>query len=112
MIYQFIAVAQSEYPVTRLCSILEVSVSGYYAWRQRPQSQHMREDGELMQTIEDIYKVSQQRYGSPRVHAELQAQGSQCSRKRVARLMREQNLCARKKYSRVHTTRQDPTHPK
>ncbi|GCE29277.1 transposase [Dictyobacter alpinus] len=112
MTYQFIAVAQSEYPVTRLCDILEVSVSGYYAWRRRPQSHHTREDGELRQAIEDVYKASQQRYGSPRVYAELRAQGSRCSRKRVARLMREQNLCARKKRHRVQTTRQDPTHPK
>ena len=66
MTYQFIAVAQSEYPMTRLSDILEVSVSGYYAWRRRPQSQHTREDGELRQAIEDVYKASQQRYGSPR----------------------------------------------
>lgn len=112
MTYRFISVAQSEYPVTRLCDILEVSVSGYYAWRRRPQSQHTREDGELRQAIEDVYTASQQRYGSPRVHAELQAQGPRCSRKRVARLMREQNLCARQKRRRVQTTRQDPTHPK
>ena len=110
MKYQFIATAQSDYPVTRLCETLDVSVSGYYAWKNRPQSQHAREDGHLKQMIEAAYTASKERYGSPRVHAELRDQGYRCSRKRVAGLMRESGLCARKKRHRVHTTRQDPTH--
>jgi putative transposase len=112
MRYRFIAAAQSDYPVRRLCDILEVSVSGYYAWRKRPESQHTREDGELRESIKEVYMASKERYGSPRVHAELHAQGSACSRKRVARLMREQGLCARKKRHHAHTTKQDTTHPK
>ncbi|GHO49864.1 transposase [Ktedonospora formicarum] len=112
MIYQFIADEQSEYPVTRLCATLGVSVSGFYAWRHRPESQHRRKNGELKQAIEHAYAASWQSYGSPRILAELQAQGYRCSRKRVARLMREQGFSARHKRVRARTTRQDPTHQK
>lgn len=112
MIYQFIAQAQNEYPVTRLCSTLGVSISGYYAWRKRPESQHGREDGELKRAIEASYQASRACYGSPRILADLQAQGYRCSRKRVARLMREQGLCARAKRRRHWTTQQDPSHEK
>lgn len=112
MKYQFIAVAQSEYPVTRLCKTLGVSVSGYYAWRTRPQSEHSRKDGELTEVIVQVYQASRCCYGSPRILAELQSQGYCCSRKRVARLMRKQELYARQKRRRAHTTRQDPAHRK
>lgn len=53
MIYQFIADAQAEYPLKRLCDTLGVSTSGYDAWRNRGESQHAREDGELKKAIED-----------------------------------------------------------
>ena len=112
MIYQFIAEAQSEYPITRFCQVLGVSVSAYYAWKQRPESQHHREDGQLAKAIEQAYTESRETYGSPRILVELQAQGYGCSRKRVARLMRERSLYARRKHSRPHTTQQDPTHQK
>ena len=112
MIYQFIADAQSEYPVARLCHTLGVSMSGYYAWKKRPQSQHRREDGKLTTAIEQAYTTSRACYGSPRIHAELRSRGYCCSRKRVARLMRERGLCARSKRSRPRTTRQEPTHQK
>ncbi len=112
MMYQFIAQAQTEYPITRLCQALGVSMSGYYAWRNRSESQHCREDGELKQAIEGSYQTSRACYGSPRILADLRAQGYRCSRKRVARLMREQGLCARSKRRRAWTTQQDPAHEK
>lgn len=43
MNWNFIAAHQQEYPVTVMCEALDVSVSGYYAWRKRPVSQHTRE---------------------------------------------------------------------
>lgn len=112
MIYQFIAAAQSDYPVTRLCAVLDVSVSGYYAWCKRSESQHSRKDGELKKAIAKAYTDSRQCYGSPRICAELRIQGYRCSRKRIARLMREQGFVARLKRSRYHTTQQNPTHQK
>jgi len=112
MKYEFIADHASDYPIERLSEALGVSRSGYYAWKTRPESQHHREDGVLKSVIEHTYQSNKGRYGSPRILVELQAQGYRCSRKRVARLMREQGLCARKSRRSARTTRADPTHPK
>jgi len=94
--------------VSLLCETLDVSVSGYYAWRKRPMSQHQREDGHLVERIQAAYHANRGVYGSPRVHAELKAQGIKCARKRVARLMRELELAARRPRHRTKTTRSDP----
>ena len=83
---------REEYPVSVLCETLGVSLSGYYAWRTRPLSQHQREDIQLAEHIHAVYHACRQVYGSPRIHAELRDQGITVSRKRVARLMREQGL--------------------
>lgn len=91
-----------------LCETLEVSVSGYYTWRKRPMSQHCREDGHLAEHIQMAYHANRGVYGSPRVHAELQAHDIKCSRKRVARLMRTLGLAARRPRHRTLTTRNDP----
>lgn len=108
MRFQFIEDRRQEYPVSLLCETLEVSVSGYYAWRNRSMSQHQREDGQLAEQIQAAYRANRGVYGSPRVHAELQAQGIKCARKRVARLMRELELVARRPRHRTKTTRSDP----
>lgn len=78
--------------MTLLCRVLEVSVSGYYAWRKRQPSRRQQEDERLSKLIQCVHAESRQRYGSPRIHAELQAQGIRCGRKRVARLMRQAGL--------------------
>lgn len=78
--------------MTLLWRVLEVSVSGYYAWRKRQPSRRRQEDEELSKLIQCVHVESRQRYGSPRIHAELQAQGIRCGRKRVARLMRQGGL--------------------
>jgi len=95
MRYQFIAEHRHEYLITLMCRVLEVSVSGYYAWSKRPPSQHSRKDAHLAEQVKTVFYANRQVYGSPRVHAELQAQGIHCARKRVARLMRDQELTAR-----------------
>ncbi len=97
-----------EYPITLMCRVLEVSVSGYYAWCKRPASQHSREDARLAEQVKTAFQVNRGVYGSPRVHAELQAQDIHCGRKRVARLMRGQGLAARKAAHRTITTHSDP----
>jgi putative transposase len=83
-------------------------VSGYYQWRKRPVSKHQQEDRQLADCIEAAYHANRQVYGSPRVHAELQAQGIRCARKRIARLMRERGLSARRLRHRIITTRSEP----
>jgi putative transposase len=94
MKYTFIHEHRAQFSLCVLCRMLEVTHSGYYAWRQRPRSQRRQQDEQLLVHIRKIYEQSQGRYGSPRVHQELQAQGVRCSEKRVARLMQEQHLVA------------------
>jgi putative transposase len=107
MKYQFIAEYQQEYPITTMCRVLSVSVSGYYAWRKRTPSLHSREDAQLAEKVKKAFQDNRCVYGSPRVHAELRAQGLHCARKRVARLMREQGLCAQRPGHRTTTTHSD-----
>ena len=110
MKYQFIDQHQQEFPVVVMCRVLEVSESGFYAWRKRPTCQRKREDAQLTEEIRQEFHAHHGRYGSPRLHAELHDQGRSISRKRVARLMSEAGLCAKRNRRRVLTTRQDPTH--
>jgi transposase InsO family protein len=91
-----------------LCKTLEVSESGYYAWRSRPVSQHCREDARLCADIQQIFLEYRQVYGSPRIHAVLKARGIHCSRKRVVRLMQQLGLSAQVKKRRKPTTRSNP----
>ena len=81
-----------EYPVATMCRVLEVSVSGYYAWHKRDPSLHSREDAELANKLKGAFQSNRCVYGSPPIHAELHAQGIPCARKRVARLMQELKL--------------------
>lgn len=104
MIYQFIAHHQQEFPVQRMCQVLEVSVSGYYAWKRRKPSGRERVDEQLIIGIRHAYQQSYGIYGSRRLHAELLAQGSRCGRKRVVRLMHQVGLCSRSPRHRSRTT--------
>lgn len=88
-----------------MCRVLEVSVSGYYAWRTREPSAHEREDGDRAKEIHRLFHAFRGLYGSPRIHAELRDRGMRCSRERTARLMREMELCAKPKRSRPVGTR-------
>ena len=97
MKYQFIEQYKQEFPVVVMCQVLDVSESGFYAWRKRPACRHQREDAQLTETIRQVFASHSGRYGSPRLHADLRDQGMSCSRKRVARLMREAGIEARAK---------------
>ena len=74
------------YAIATMCRVLEVSASGYYAWQSRMPSKRSMDDGVLQAEIEAIHRRSRATYGVPRVHAELRAEGTYVSRKRVARL--------------------------
>ena len=108
-IYRYIDAEKTTYPVSMLCRVLNVSRSGYHAWKVRPPSKRARENAALTERIREIHHRSRETYGYPRVHAELRAAGIHCNRKRVARLMRKDGLrgCMRGP-RRKHTTRQDP----
>lgn len=84
----FIELEKANFPVTRMCRVLGVSSSGYYAWRTRPLSARAVADQALTQTIVTIHEQSDGTYGSPRIHAELADDHDvRVSMKRVARLM-------------------------
>jgi putative transposase len=89
--------------VKTMCRVLGVSQSGYYAWRKRKPSQRQVENGQLTEQISQAFHHGRQVYSSPRVHAELQAQGIECGKHRVARLMRQAGLRAvQKRLSLLH----------
>jgi len=75
-----------------MCRVLGVSLSGYYAWRHRKPSARARKDAELSEKIRSSHQASRGTYGSPRIHADLAAEGLRVGRKRVARLMRAAGL--------------------
>ena len=105
MRYAVITRHRDEFPVRLMCRVLEVAPSGYYAARKRPPSWHALIDEVLMARVRIIHAESDESYGAPRVHMELQAEGLPASPKRVARLMREDGLAARPRRAyRVRTT--------
>jgi putative transposase len=112
MKFAFIAAHRETYRVGRLCAVLEVSRSGYYAWVERPRSARARTDDRLQVQIGAIHRISRGCYGVPRVHAELQQHGVRCGRKRVARVMRQSGLrgCVPRR-RRVITTDSRHQHP-
>lgn len=85
--------------------VLQVSVSGYYAWRKRPHSARAQTDAVLVEHIRRVHADSRQTYGSPRIHAALRQQGIICNHKRVERLMRLHDIqgCHRRKRRPVTT---------
>jgi transposase InsO family protein len=91
-----------------MCRVLEVSTSGYYAWRRRKISVRTREDEALRGRIIAIHEQSRRTYGSPRIHAELKDEGTAVGRKRVARLMKDAGLVGVSRRKSVRTTRRDP----
>ncbi len=109
MRYTFIAAHKTVFPIQQLCAALQVARSGYYAWQQRPPSARAQADATLVRVIREIHHASRGTYGSPRIHAELQAQGYRCGRKRVARLMRAAGLVGCPQPSPPRTTQADPT---
>lgn len=91
-------------PVTRICGLLDVARSGYYAWHERPTSARQRANEELLTRIREVHTDSHNTYGSPRVHAALKAEGEGCSVGRVERLMRENEVRAKARGGFVPTT--------
>lgn len=88
-----------------MCKVLDVSTSGYYAWRKRPPSARTRTDQRLIEQIRQIHAVSRGTYGAPRVHVQLRANGVFTGCKRVARLMRAEGLRGAHRRKRRGTTR-------
>jgi putative transposase len=90
-----------------MCRVLGVSPSGFWAWSKRPPSERAQADAALTGEIRRIHVRSRGTYGVPRVHAELRYDGTRCSRKRVARLMRADGLAGVHRRRAVRTTVRD-----
>lgn len=85
---------KNQYPVNKMCEILDISRSGYYDWRSRGKSDREKANEKLLLEIKRVYRESLMRYGSPRITEQLKKDGVQCSRPRVARLMRKHGIKA------------------
>jgi putative transposase len=108
--FQLIDQERAHHAVSRLCSVLNVTRQGYWAWKQRPVSRRRLEDERLKPRILEAWDASDQTYGAPRLHAELRlAAGVRVAKKRVARLMRELEIQGvSRRRGRVRTTTPDP----
>lgn len=111
MKYEQIQRLSGEFPLSRLCAVLGVSVSGYYAWLKREPSARTLENATLTEHITAVWHKFRKIYGAPRIWPELLAMGIQVSRNHVAKLMQQagiQGKMARKRHPQ--TTQSDPTH--
>ena len=111
MRFQFIKDHRDAFPATRLCQVLDVSPSGYYAWRRRPPSAREMANQKLVEKIRAVHAQSRETYGSPRVYRDLIEQGVVCSENRVARLMRLHHIRAKQTRRYKVTTKRNKRHP-
>jgi len=86
---------QDNWPVRVMCDALSVSSSGYYAWRSRPESRRKSANRALLVDIQRVHARHRERYGAPRIHAALRAEGQTVGRKRIERMMRHHGIRAR-----------------
>ena len=104
MTFAWVEERRREYPVAALCRTLGVSRSGFYARAKRPLSAAAARRAGLVARIGEVHAEAKERYGSPRVHAELSAGGVACCVNTVAKLMRAGGLRARTSRRSVRTT--------
>ena len=108
MKYTFMAANELQFQIKRMCRMLSVKRSGYYAWRKRAPSTREQANQALLELIAAEHQRSRKTYGSPRLYVVLRRKGVVCGRNRVARLMRLHGIAAlvRRKYRPVTTQRQ------
>lgn len=102
MKFRFIDAEKGNFPIGFMCEQLEVSRSGFYASRSREASSRAKDEAKLIEEVKAVHAESRGTYGGPRVHEALKQRGRATSRKRVARVMREQGLVARCKAISAH----------
>jgi transposase InsO family protein len=109
--FRFIEAEKANFSVAAMCRVLEVTRSGFYAWRKRTACARWLRDRKLLRKIRTSFYESRRTYGSPRVHRDLLASGERVGRKRVARLMHEEGLESRRKRRFRRTTDSNHSHP-
>jgi len=96
--YEFIDSQKTEpknrNPVVKMCRWLDVSTSGFYHWRTRPQSATAARRETLLARIRHYFEESEGTYGYRRIHADLTAEQTQCSPELVRQMMRHEGLIA------------------
>jgi transposase InsO family protein len=105
--FQFIAAEKAHHSLALLCRCMRVTRSGFYGWQGRPASAHAKRDRQLKVLVHASFAASKGRYGSPRIHEDLLQQQERVSRKRVIRLMQEEQLKARQRKRFTWTTMSD-----
>jgi putative transposase len=110
MRYQFIEDHRQEFRVRLMCRVLDVSSSGYYAWRKRPSSAREMANNTLLKEIKAAHQASNGVYGSPRIYHEVKGKVN-CSQNRVARLMKKHGIAAKQKRRYKRTTKANGAHP-
>jgi len=83
---------RNDFPVSMMCRLLKVSISGYYDWRGRVPSNRQQDNSRLLRKIKNQHANSDGVFGSPRIWEELRYDGETCSLNRVARLMQSSGL--------------------
>jgi transposase InsO family protein len=104
VIFAWIEERCDQWPIALLCRVLEVSRSGFYAWRSRKPSDTEVRREKLAKEITEIHAEVKGRYGSPRIHAELVDRGHECCENTVARIMQEAGIAAKTKRKFRQTT--------
>jgi putative transposase len=104
MIFSFIQEHQERWPIRVMCDTLGVSSAGFYAWRSRPTCDQQQRRDAILEEISSIHAEFKQRYGSPRIHAELEARGIPCCVNTVAKLMQDNDIKARRTRKFTRTT--------
>jgi len=92
MKYLFMEEHREEFRMKRMCTVLKVSRSGYYAWRKRRPSRREESNKGLLEHIREVHRGSRNTYGSPRITDALNEQGIVCGKNRVARIMRDSGI--------------------
>jgi len=106
MKYTFIAAHTLEFRIRRMCHVLGVQRSGYYAWRRQTPSTRAQANEKLVELIRAEHETSRKTYGSPRIWIALHRKGVVCGKNRVARLMRKHRIVALQKRKWHPTTTQ------
>jgi putative transposase len=97
MKYNFIKENKTDYPIGKMAGILDVAKSGYYKWLLKPECKRALENKKILEEIKNIHLKSNKIYGSPKIHEELKYKGIKCNKKRVVRLMKENNIRSKTK---------------
>ena len=111
-LFRFIDAEKANLPVSRLCHVLGVSRSGYYAFTTRGPSNRVRRDRVLIRYIRQCHDDSRHTYGAARIHADLRLHHDiRCGKKRVARLMRQEGIAGVQRRRPTGCTRRDTRRP-